>query len=110
MSKKKNKKLKKHSGHKASVKPFVNPSLESQELSSPISSATVNQTSEDRTQETEFYETDKYGYVKKDISKIIIILASLFILLFVFYYFSVKTSIFSGIGDWIYRILNIQTL
>ena len=58
--------------------------------------------------EPDFYETDKYAHVKKDIAKILIIMALIFVILFVAYYLSLRTSIFTSFGDWIYKITNIN--
>ena len=54
------------------------------------------------------YKTDKYAHVKKDIKKILIIMAIIILALIGIYVLSLKTTIFSTFGNWIYKILNIQ--
>lgn len=56
------------------------------------------------------YDTQKYDYVKHDIKKILIIMGSILIVLFAFYFIELKTTILDTTGNWIYKILNIQTL
>lgn len=56
-----------------------------------------------------FYKTDKYNYVKKDITKIVIILLAIIIILIGTYYLSQETSVLSQFGDWVYKICHIQT-
>ena len=55
------------------------------------------------------YKTDKYDHVKKDIKKILIIMAIIILALIGIYILSLKTTILSSFGDWVYKILNIQT-
>lgn len=59
---------------------------------------------------SDHYDTQKYDYVKHDIKKILIIMGSIVIILFGFYFLGLKTSLLSTLGNWIYKILNIQTL
>lgn len=54
-------------------------------------------------------EKREYSYVKKDVKKILMVIGSIFALLFVAYYLSLKTPIFDSMGDWLYNTLNIQT-
>jgi len=53
---------------------------------------------------------DKYGYVRKDIKKILIIMTILVLLLIVSLFVELKTDLFKDFGNWIYKVLNIQTL
>ena len=55
------------------------------------------------------YKTDKYDHVKKDIKKILIIMAIIIVVLIGIYILSLKTTILTSFGDWVYRILNITT-
>lgn len=64
---------------------------------------------EAKDEKEEFYQTDQYAHVKKDIQKILIIMSSIIIVLFGVYYLSLKTSYLNVIGDWIYKVTNIQT-
>lgn len=59
--------------------------------------------------ETDHYNTDKYDHVKKDVKKILVIMASIIILLLITYFVSLKTHYLNSLGDFIYRITNIQT-
>jgi len=54
------------------------------------------------------YKTDQYDHVKKDIKKILIIMVIIIVALIGIYILSMKTSILSSFGDWVYKILNIQ--
>ena len=54
-------------------------------------------------------EKKEYSYVRKDVKKILIVIGSIFVLLFVAYYLSLKTPIFNSMGNWLYNTLNIQT-
>jgi hypothetical protein len=60
-------------------------------------------------EETDHYNTDKYDHVKKDVRKIVIIMASIVIILFAIYFGSLKTNYLNSLGDFIYRISHLQT-
>ena len=55
------------------------------------------------------YQTEHYAYVRHDIKKILLIILAALILLTGAYFISTKTTIFTTFGDWMYKILNIQT-
>lgn len=54
-------------------------------------------------------EKKEYAYIKKDARKIAIVIGSIFALLFITYYLSLKTPVFDSMGNWLYTSLNIQT-
>lgn len=111
MSKKKLKKFKKggHTKHKGNIAPNSTQSITQKrnELIDEVESLGVEAEKEEET-EPDIYMSDKYDHVKKDIKKILIIMLSIFIILFGVYYLSLKTTYLASIGDWIYKILNIQ--
>ena len=51
----------------------------------------------------------EYAHVKVDVKKILLIMTIIVVLLLVTYYIDLKTSYLNNIGNWIYKILNIQT-
>lgn len=52
---------------------------------------------------------EEYAYVKKDVIKILSLLAVILLFLVGLYFVYKNTEILSGAGDWVYRALNIQT-
>jgi hypothetical protein len=58
--------------------------------------------------EPDIYMSDKYDHVKRDVKKILLIMFAILIVLFLTYYVSLKTTYLSSLGNWIYKILNIQ--
>jgi uncharacterized membrane protein len=108
MSKKKNK-FKKSKRHHLQDQP-IKKQMSAVEVknNSPI----VESSASDKVIEAplDHYDTQKYDYVKHDIKKILIIMVSIIIVLFAFYFIELKTTILDTIGNWIYKILNIQTL
>lgn len=52
---------------------------------------------------------NEYAYVKGDIKKILLIFFSIIVFLIAIYIVDIKTTLLSSFGDWIYKILNIQT-
>lgn len=117
MSKKKFKKFKKkHSHHPQYVAPVEQSTPVQTEAVSDVSDALANIKTAEKVEpkvaapevETEA-EKEEYSYVKKDVKKILIVIGSIFVLLFAAYYASIKTPIFNSMGDWLYNTLNIQT-
>lgn len=54
-------------------------------------------------------EEKEYAYVRKDVKKIVIVMASIIALLIVAFIINSKTSAFYSLGNWLYKALNIQT-
>ena len=114
MSKKKNKKFKKN----RSVKPAPQETNTNAFVSSdPVASeeAVSGKTNDEKITESaspkadDPYSNSQYDHVKKDVKKILFIIAILGIIFIGIYLIGVKTSILSSFGDWIYRVANIQT-
>ena len=116
MSKKKFKKFKKKHAHQtqyvAPVQTAVTTPIETEVMAEIHDEPEVVEKVEAKTapmlEETEA-EKKEYGYVRKDVRKILIVIGSIFILLFVAYCLSLKTPIFNSMGNWLYNTLNIQT-
>jgi len=112
MSKKKNKfKKKKH--HQQNI---VAPQIESVKIASQenepakeIENNSPTPALPEIPKEHESYSSDKYAHVKTDIKKILIIMAIIFLILIGIYILSFKTTFLNTFGDWVYKILNIQT-
>ena len=57
----------------------------------------------------DFYTTNQYAHVRRDIKIVLALLLGIIILLFAIYYLGLKTTYLTTFGNWIYRILNIST-
>lgn len=109
MSKNKNKfkkSKKRHQTQPITSKPMAPISTDTKDSEEEILEVEAETTAETPSE----YDTDQYDYVKHDIKKILIIMVSIIILLFGFYYLGLKTTALDTLGNWIYKILNIQTL
>lgn len=105
MSKKKNK-FKKRKDHKEVKSPVSNQTPRAiDSISEPIDDSDDNESS---SPQPNFYKTDKYDHVKKDIKKILFIMSIIILVLIGIYVLSLKTSILNTFGGWVYKILNIQ--
>lgn len=51
---------------------------------------------------------EKYQYVRRDVNKLLIILATLAILFVGIYFLGQKTSVLNNLGDWVHKVLNLQ--
>lgn len=59
--------------------------------------------------EDEIYLSDEYKHVKTDIRKILIVMAIIIIILFGLYFLDRNYGFLGRIGDYIYKISNIQS-
>ena len=50
----------------------------------------------------------QYGYVKKDVNKLLMSFGVLIILFVGFFFLNTQTSILANLGNWIYKIGNFQ--
>ncbi|MFA6963341.1 MAG: hypothetical protein WC227_01315 [Patescibacteria group bacterium] len=50
----------------------------------------------------------KYAHIRKDVNKLLIVIASLTIIFVGIYILGQKTDVLTNIGDWIYKIGNFQ--
>ncbi len=57
----------------------------------------------------EIYKDQKYSYIKRDVIKVLVVLVALIILLFAIYFLDKTYSFLGPVGEWLYKILNIQT-
>ena len=110
MSKKKNK-FKKKKAHRLGA---IAVSTQAVEIANPISESLEESFDHApspviQEEKPDAYKTDKYAHVKVDIKKILIIMAIIILVLFGVYVLSLKTTILDSFGNWIYKILNIQT-
>lgn len=62
------------------------------------------------TEPDDFYKTNQYAHVRRDIKIVLALLAGIIILLFAIYYIGLKTTYLTTFGNWLYKVLNIQTL
>lgn len=113
MSKKKNK-FKKSKKRHSPQQNINTPSRPQTEVSNAIDSRELEENREIQADNVDqeaddFYGTDKYNHVKKDVVKILIIMAAIVLVIVAVYILNSKTTIFTSFGDWVYKILNIQT-
>lgn len=108
MSKKKNKfkKNKRHSAPITSIKRTVSSTNKEDQLLEKRDDIVLEENTDIGTEDI----SNEYAHVQKDVKKILIIMSSIMILLAIIYYLSTTTPLLSSLGDWIYKILNIQTL
>lgn len=115
MSKKKNKKLKKKQRHSG----YIAPKAVSHPIAAPMPAEEIDVTPdleekiEDKVVAQEpketGYDDPAYRDEKKVVIKILLIILGLVIILIAAYYINLKTTVLSSFGDWVYKILNIQT-
>ncbi len=67
------------------------------------------ETNNEPTAEAIAAEKKEYAYVRRDVKKILVVLGSIVVLLIIVFYINQKTPLFYSLGDWLYRVLNIQT-
>ena len=104
---KKNKKLKKKKSS-LPIAPSQNTTISD---ANPIdeASATVKTTvSSTKAAHTEQDEAE-FEHVKGDVKKILLLLFAIIVVLLVLYFVDNKTHYLSTVGDWFYKVLNIQT-
>lgn len=114
MSKKKLKKFKKKHSQ-------INPTVDSTQVSLNTTSSQITELEEkeiiseikeiknrDNELHDDIYMTDKYEHVRKDVKKILLIMSSIIIVLIATYFLNQKTTYLTSLGNWIYKILNIQ--
>jgi len=104
MGKKKNKKFKKIKHHVEPAK-VVNSLEDSSETKPDITSVNTEIAAR-----KDPYDVAEYAHVQKDVKKILIIMISIVVLLFIIYYVSTATSVLTTMGDWLYRVLNIKAI
>lgn len=113
MSKKKNKfKRSKHAHPQAQVAaPVTNNAvnLENPEAEPMIQSAVSGAPSSAKPEADDFYSSNQYAHVRRDIKIVLALLVGIIILLFAIYYLGLKTTYLTTFGNWIYRVLNIST-
>jgi len=114
MSKKKNKfKRSKHSQPQSQVAaPTISNAadLGNPEAKPLVHSSVTNASDSTKFEPDDFYQTNEYAHVRRDIKIVLALLAGIIILLFVIYYIGLKTTYLATFGNWLYKILNIQTL
>lgn len=109
MSKKKNKKFKRTTSSTSSI----NNTPKTEIIDS--TKATITETPVIQSQEKAAPKdeieilNEKYKPIRKDIKKLGIVLASLIVLFVVIYIIDGKTGFLGHIGNWVYKITNIQT-
>ena len=109
MSKKKNKKFKRN---KSTLNADSADTSQKQALQSPAAETSViTETTAPKLEKTEEdpYELHQYDHVRKDIRKILFLLAVITVLFIGASVINSKTSALTSIGDWLYKIANIQT-
>lgn len=108
MSKKKNKKFKKI---KPKLKPAIATNTGTFTSSDPVfpEKAVETPPANEKIIESEnAYKNPEYDHVKKDIKKILLIITILIVLFAGIYVLGEKTNSLKAIGDWIYRVANIN--
>jgi len=116
MSKKKKKKLKKSRQSKNKMMSGSRPeALGKKSINTPniISEPEVVENVEGEQEEKniyeEIYKNQRYSYIKKDVAKVLVVLLILVVLLFAIYFLDKSYSFLKPVGDWLYKIMNIQT-
>jgi len=109
MGKKKNKKFKQsyHSTDSNSGA-MAQPTSITMNNSSTASSTEKITPTESAKPDLETELTAKYAYVRKDVLKLGIVIASLAIIFTGIYIIGQKTTVLANVGDWIYKIGNFQ--
>lgn len=112
MSKKKNKFKKKHQSKQnispspAKTENFVNKTTETQDNN--IENFDKSNDLDAKT-DSVIYTDNQYSHVKKDVKKILIMILLMILFLIGVYILNQNTTVLTEFGDWIYKILNIQT-
>lgn len=107
---KKNKKLKKKKQHTLSPSEAVVVSVANESNTPIIETEAVTQTAKNSPEDKSSPENkDEYSYVRKDIRKIIFIMLIIVLLVVVLYFSNQQTAWIPKVGDWIFKLLNIQT-
>ncbi|MFA5927446.1 MAG: hypothetical protein WCT32_02995 [Patescibacteria group bacterium] len=104
MSKKKNKKFKKISGKVSTV----TREDEAVELVEAGESSAVSRGSDAVALSSE--ADPRYKMIRRDVRRVLITVAALLIILFGTYILGLKTGALGSLGEWIYKIANIQSL
>ena len=103
---KKNKKLKK----KKPMSPIIGQQMPESSSVGNVSANTHAAPSQSiKTPAAPVVESAEFQHVRKDVKKIMTLLLIIIIVLIILYFVDQKTTILSSAGDWIYKILNIQT-
>lgn len=106
MAKKKNKKFKKS-------QPVVQEQPIAVAGKNDVTAISQNSAPEIKEKPKDDYDIDvlnaKYQPIRHDVFKLLIVLASLAVVFIAIYLVGAKTSILSTIGDWLYKVSNIQT-
>ncbi|MFA7244044.1 MAG: hypothetical protein WC080_02045 [Patescibacteria group bacterium] len=114
MGKKKNKKLKKKQHGNTAPQIITHPSTTPL---APTTEIDVTPEIEEKVEKEEVKEEKKndgyddpaYKDEKKIVVKILLTILLMVVILIVAYYVNQKTTILSSFGDWVYKLLNIQT-
>jgi len=120
MSKKKKKKLKKKKSQKKQQmvqnKPQKNPDVidiaQNAKGSDAPEKSEVGIPTENVGKENiyeEIYKDQRYSYIRKDVIKVLVVLLILILILFAIYILDKSYSFLSPVGDWLYKVMNIQT-
>lgn len=111
MSKKKNKKFKKSGGAKtiSSVQQAPVLTTNSDAKADNIESTPARDIITEKEKDEIELLNEKYLPIRKDVKKLLIVLAILAVLFVAIYFVGQKTTILTTIGDWLYKISNIQT-
>lgn len=117
MSKKKNKKFKKQRQsshiqpvHRSESQPLADGTIRENTTTEDSSPQNEKKNIEAKEQSSEEQIAEhQYKYVKKDVKRVLIYVVLMILILAAVYVLSIKTSVFSSFGDWVYKLLNIQT-
>lgn len=105
MSKKKSKKFKKIK--KQSPVDQMKPAQSGPETSN---SELIEEIKESKVEDhNEAYLTKQYDHVRRDIKKVTLIMTLILLSVVGFYFLNDKTPYLTNLGDWIYKVANIQT-
>lgn len=108
MPKKKNK-FKKNKKHQVENVTLATQSAMDADSSGELPENVIEANPQPIEEESDMYDVKEYEHVKKDVKKIVTITTIIVLILIATYLLSFKTSALSTFGDWVYRLLNIQT-
>lgn len=54
-------------------------------------------------------DNQEFNYVRRDVKKILIIMVLIIVIIIALYFVDAKTTVLSSMGDWFYKLFNIQT-
>lgn len=109
---KKNKKFKRNKSRHGYVAPAhieTTAKAESPESEGGIDNAADQTVEKAKKVEEDPYASGQYDHVRKDVKKILFIISILVLIFVAVWLVGAKTNLLTSIGDWIYKIANIQT-